>query len=36
VVHRYAVRTRARWPGAPYCGSVERPCNVEHVTAPVQ
>ncbi len=33
--HRYAFRTRTL-PGSPHCGSIERPCNVEHVTVPVQ
>jgi hypothetical protein len=35
-VRRYAFRTRASLPGLPYCGSAQRPCNVEHVTVPIQ
>jgi hypothetical protein len=33
---RYASRTRASLSGLPYCGSTQRPCNVEHVTVPIQ
>ena len=35
-VHRYVTRTvyRVAWLGG--CGSVEHPCNVEHLTVPIQ
>jgi hypothetical protein len=35
-VHRYVTRTRVLALRSPYCGSIVHPCNVEHVTAPVQ
>jgi hypothetical protein len=35
-VHRYVTRTRVLASRSPYCGSTAHPCNVEHVTAPVQ
>jgi hypothetical protein len=37
VVHRhYAMRTRHVRIGTPMCGTTEHPCNVEHLTAPIQ
>jgi hypothetical protein len=35
-VHRYASHRRVLASGPPYCGSAQRPCNVEHVTVPIQ
>jgi hypothetical protein len=34
--HRYAPHRRLLASGPPYCGSPHRPCNVEHVTVPIQ
>ena len=35
-MHRYVSRKHVLVSGGPYCGSPVRPCNVEHVTVPVQ
>jgi hypothetical protein len=34
--HRYASHRRVLASGPFYCGSLHRPCNVEHVTVPIQ
>jgi hypothetical protein len=35
-VHRYVSRTRVVVYRSPYCGSPALPCNVEHITVPIQ
>ena len=35
-VPRYASHKRVLASGLPYCGSPQHPCNVEHVTVPIQ